>query len=141
MLGYLVAVPLVAVRRQPRINTAYLDATGTLRSSCGGRPPTVAAVSTMYPAMDPAGLWHNDDPVVGGQARATVGAYTGGSPEQFPKRYEQIASATHISAAAPPTLIVAPRSDHLVPVGGTYRFVERARAAGNPTRSRRSGGH
>ena len=112
------------------INTAYLAATGTLPSACGGTPPTVGAVSVVYPAVDPAGLWHNDDPVLGGQSRAMVDAYTGGSPEQFPQRYRQIASATHISGAAPPTLIVAPEADHLVPVGGTHRFVEQARAAG-----------
>ena len=112
------------------INSAYLAATGTLPSSCGGRAPAVAAVSVLYPAVDPAGLWHNEDPVLGGQSRAMVGAYTGGSPEQFPQRYAQIASATHISPAAPPTLILLPAADHLVPVDATYRFAEQAREAG-----------
>lgn len=112
------------------INTAYLAATATLPSACGGRSPRVAAVSAMYPAVEPAGMWHNDDRVVGGRARAMVTAYTGGSPEQFPERYAEITSATHLSAAAPPTLLILPEADHLVPVDGTYRFAERARAAG-----------
>lgn len=59
-----------------------------------------------------------------------VGAYTGGSPEQFPERYQRISSAGHITAAAPPTLIIVPAADHLVPVAGTYRFAEQAAAAG-----------
>lgn len=112
------------------INTAYLAATGTLPSSCGGRTPDVAAVSAMYPAVDPAALWHNDTPMVGAQARAMVEAYTGGSPAQFPARYAAISSATHLSAAAPPTLIIAPEADHLAPFDATSRFAERARAAG-----------
>ena len=41
-----------------------------------------------------------------------------------------ISSDTHITAAAPPTLIVVGEADHLVPVDGTYRFAELARAVG-----------
>ncbi|BBY81306.1 alpha/beta hydrolase [Mycolicibacterium pulveris] len=112
------------------INTAYLAAAGTLSSSCGGRIPAVHAVSVMYPAVDPAGMYHNPDPVTGSYARDMVTAYTGGSPEQFPERYQRILSASHITPAAPPTRIILPAADHLVPVAGTYRFAEQATAAG-----------
>jgi acetyl esterase len=112
------------------INTAYLSAAGQLRSSCGGAVPKVAAVSAVYPVVDPAGFYDNPDPALGGESRGMVGAYTGGSPQQFPDRYVRIASDTHITAAAPPTLVVLGEADHLVPVDGTYRFVERAEAAG-----------
>jgi acetyl esterase len=112
------------------INTAYLSAAGQLRSSCGGTMPKVAAVSAVYPVVDPAGFYDNRDPALGGTSRGMVGSYTGGSPQQFPDRYASIASNAHISAGAPPTLIVVGEADHLVPVDGTYRFVERARAAG-----------
>ncbi len=112
------------------INTAYLAATGGLPSSCGGRVPAVGAVSALYPVVDPAGFYNNEDPALGGTARDMAGAYTGGSPQQFPQRYAAISSATHISAAAPPTLIILGEADHLVPTAGTYRFTEQARAAG-----------
>jgi acetyl esterase len=112
------------------INTAYLAASGQLRSSCGGTMPKVSAVSAVYPVVDPAGFYDNPDPALGGRSRGMVGAYTGGSPQQFPDRYARIASDSHITAAAPPTLIVIGEADHLVPVNGTYRFVDRARAAG-----------
>lgn len=112
------------------VNTAYLAAAGTLPSSCGGRPPAVHAVSVMYPAVDPAGMYRNPDPALGNTSRDMVSAYTGGSPEQFPERYQRISSASHISADAPPTLIILPEADHLVPVDGTYRFAEQAAAAG-----------
>jgi acetyl esterase/lipase len=112
------------------INTAYLSAAGLLRSSCGGTIPKVAAVSAMYPVVDPAGFYDNGDPALGATSRAMVGAYTGGSPQQLPDRYARISSEPHITAGAPPTLIVVGEADHLVPVEGTYRFAERARAAG-----------
>jgi acetyl esterase len=112
------------------INTAYLSAAGRLPSSCGGTMPRVAAVSTAYPVVDPAGFYENRDPALGGTSRGMVGAYTGGSPQQFPDRYASISSCAHITAGAPPTLIIVGEADHLVPVDGTYRFAERARAAG-----------
>jgi acetyl esterase/lipase len=112
------------------INTAYLSASGKLPSSCGGTMPKVSAVSAVYPVVDPAGFYDNRDPVLGGTSRDMVGAYTGGSPQQFPDRYASISSDTHITAAAPPTLIIVGEADHLVPVDGTYRFAERASAAG-----------
>jgi acetyl esterase/lipase len=75
--------------------------------------------------------WHNnDDPAFGSTAREMAGAYIGGSPQEFPQRYTTISSATHVSADAPPTLIILGEADHLVPTGGTYRFIEQARAAG-----------
>jgi acetyl esterase len=112
------------------INTAYLSASGRLPSSCGGAMPRVSAVSAVYPVVDPAGFYDNHDPALGGTSRGMVGAYTGGPPQQFPDRYARIASETHITAGAPPTLVILGEADHLVPVDGTYRFVERARAAG-----------
>lgn len=112
------------------INAAYMSANGTAKSSCGGHVPAIAAVSALYPVVDPAGFFRNDAPALAGHSRAMATAYTGGSPGQFPQRYTEIASATHISAAAPPTLIIVGEADHLVPVEGTYRFVDRARSAG-----------
>ncbi len=112
------------------INTAYRRADGTLESSCGGALPEVAAVSTTYPVVDPADFYANDDSAMGGRSRAMAGAYTGGSPEEFPERFAAIASATHLSPSAPPTLILLGESDHLMPTAGVYRFTDAARAAG-----------
>jgi acetyl esterase/lipase len=39
-------------------------------------------------------------------------------------------SATHISATAPPTLVIFGDNDHLVPPDATDVFVQRARSAG-----------
>jgi acetyl esterase/lipase len=107
-----------------------MTANGTLESSCGGPRPVVSAVSALYPVVDVAGFYDNGDRALGAVSRDMAAAYTGGSPQEFPPRYAAIASATHISPAAPPTLILMGADDHLVPTEGTYRFVDQARAAG-----------
>ncbi|GII26437.1 alpha/beta hydrolase [Planosporangium mesophilum] len=112
------------------INTAYMAATKTLPSSCGGPTPTVDAVSAVYPAVDPADVYHNDDAALGSAARYLTRAYTGGSPQQFPDRYKSVSSAAHLSDATPPTLILVGEADHLVPPQGTYRFAEQAKNRG-----------
>jgi acetyl esterase len=80
--------------------------------------------------VDPAGFYANRDPALGGTSRGMASGYTGGSPQEFPDRYARISSDSHVTPAAPPTLIVVGEDDHLVPVDGTYRFAEQARAAG-----------
>lgn len=112
------------------INTAYLGARGELESSCGGQVPEVSAVSAVYPAVDPATFHANEDALLAGTSRGMAGAYTGGSPADFPDRYAAIASATHLSPDAPPTLLIVGAADHLVPVEATYRFADAAREAG-----------
>jgi acetyl esterase/lipase len=112
------------------INTAYMAANGTLTSSCGGPRPTISAVSALYPVVDVAGFYDNADLALGAVSRDLAGAYTGGSPQEFPHRYSAVASATHISPQAPPTLILMGAADHLVPTEGTYRFADQARAVG-----------
>jgi acetyl esterase/lipase len=112
------------------INTAYMVANGTLASSCGGPRPVISAVSALYPVVDVAGFYDNADLALGAVSRDMAGAYTGGSPQEFPQRYSAVASATHISPKAPPTLILMGAADHLVPTEGTYRFADQARAAG-----------
>lgn len=116
------------------INTAYLRARGELQSSCGGAVPAVTAVAVAYPAVDPVDFYANPDVLLGDTARAMVGAYTGGSPTEFPDRYAAIASGTHLGPRAPPTLIVVGDVDHLVPVEATRDFADAARALGVDTR-------
>ena len=74
------------------------------------------------------------DPMLGLFGRMMGGNYTGGSPAQFPERYQAIASATHINAKAPPTLLIVPEADHLVDPEAAYAFAAQARTAGIGTR-------
>jgi acetyl esterase/lipase len=112
------------------INAAYLANAGRLESACGGAVPRVSAVSSLYPPVDLAAAWAGQVPVVSDMARQFNTYYVGGSPQQFPDRYQFVASATHISAAAPPTLVIFGANDHLVPPDATDRFAQQARTAG-----------
>jgi acetyl esterase len=112
------------------INAAYLANAGRLESSCGGTVPRVSAVSALYPPVDLAAAWVGQVPAISDMARQFNTYYVGGSPQQFPDRYRFVASATHINAAAPPTLVIFGANDHLVPPDATDRFVQQARNAG-----------
>jgi acetyl esterase len=112
------------------INAAYLANAGRLESSCGGTVPRVSAVSALYPPVDLAAAWVSRVPAISDMARQFNTYYVGGSPRLFPDRYKFVASATHINAAAPPTLIILGDNDHLVPPDATDRFVQQARNAG-----------
>jgi acetyl esterase len=112
------------------INAAYLANAGRLESSCGGTVPRVAAVSALYPPVDLAAAWVSRVPAISDMARQFNTSYLGGSPQQFPDRYRFVASATHINAAAPPTLVILGDNDHLVPPDATDKFAQQARSAG-----------
>ena len=112
------------------LNAGYRANEGTLRSSCGGSVPRVAAVSTIYPAVHLADVYRNDFPQLGDMARAYADAYVGGSPERYPDRYARIDPASHIGPRAPPTLVIVGENDHLLPPRLTYRFAAEARRGG-----------
>ncbi len=112
------------------LNLSYMANAGTLKPSCTGTLPHVDAVIALYPVVDPARMYRPVDPLLGVFGRMMGDNYTGGSPEQFPDRYTAIASSTHISGNAPPTLLIVPEADHLVAPEAAYAFAEKARATG-----------
>lgn len=116
------------------INAAYMANQGTLRSSCGGTIPRVQSVTPIYPGVDLAAIHNNKYPLTGPDVQSMTERYTGGSPQQFPDRYAAVASATHISPAAPPTLMFMTQNDHLVPYASMERFAGQVRQAGIPLR-------
>jgi acetyl esterase/lipase len=112
------------------LNVAYRAAAGTLEPSCGGRLPVPDAVVVTSPIADPVGFHDNPDPALGPLTRWMARAYTGGSPAEHPDRYRAITPATHATPAAPPTLVVVPDHDQIVPPAGARAFADAARAAG-----------
>jgi acetyl esterase len=116
------------------LNLSYRANQGTLTPSCPGALPQVDATVALYPVVDPARMYRPVDPMLGVFGRTMGDNYTGGSPEQYPDRYKAIASATHISAKAPPTLLIVPEADHLVAPDAAYAFEAKAKAAGIKTR-------
>jgi len=114
------------------LELAYRSAAGTLTSSCGGTPPQVDAVSVLYPVASPQSFYDNSNPVFGGLSREMAGSYTGGAPESFPTRYEELTPAQNVTQGAPATLITVGTHDHLVPPHETYDLVDLLTSKGVP---------
>jgi acetyl esterase/lipase len=111
------------------INVAYAAALGQVQSDCG-TVPVPAAVVVQYPAVDPLSIYEHGYPVSGFEPRMLMSGYIGGDPYLLPDRVRAVSSYTYISDKAPPTLILAPENDGLVPSWSVYRFAEQARLAG-----------
>ncbi|MGV0806635.1 alpha/beta hydrolase [Mycolicibacterium setense] len=112
------------------LTTTYAAASGQLSPACGGDVPNVRAVGGAVPAVDPAYVYDNADPLTGPATRHMVATFIGGTAEQYPERLRAVQAATYISPQAPPTFLLIGQEDRLVPVEGTRRFVERAADAG-----------
>ncbi len=116
------------------LNVAYKANAGTLRSTCGGKIPKVRSVMPIYPGVDLAAINANTYPITGPDVQSMVQRYTGGTPRQYPDRYAAVASASHITPFAPPTLIFISENDHLVPLASMRKFADQVRRAGIPLR-------
>lgn len=112
------------------INLAYGAATGQAESGCGGHVPVPAATVAEYPVVDPQNAYDHPFLYLDSSAKSYITAYIGGSPTEFPDRMRAISSATYLSGHVPPTLIIEPELDALIPPEGVYGFADRARSAG-----------
>lgn len=112
------------------LDVSYMANAGSLKPSCPGKLPRIAATVALYPIVDAVRLYNNDDLNVAHFAREMATYYTGGTPEQYPERYAEVSPITHISSAAPPTLILFGLSDHLLPPGPVFELASKARATG-----------
>ena len=116
------------------LTVSYMANAGTLQPSCAGPLPHIAATVALYPIVDVAELYRNEDFNAGIFARQMATSYTGGTPEQFPDRYAAVSANSYVTAAAPPTLLVLAEADHLLPAGPAQALAEAARAAGVESR-------
>ena len=112
------------------LNVTYRANNGTLKPACGGALPTIKAVVALYPVIDVTLMYHNPGLISGHFARIMAENYTGGSPKEFPQRYAAIDPTSHISAKAPPTLLIIPNQDHLVLPVAAKAFASAAKGKG-----------
>lgn len=111
------------------LNVSYAAARGERASDCGP-VPVPAAVVVQYPAVDPLAIYERGYPIPGFEPVMLVSGYLGGPPALHPARVQAVSSASYLSPAAPPTLILAPVKDSLVPYAAVRTFAEQAQAAG-----------
>ncbi|HEY7774184.1 MAG TPA: alpha/beta hydrolase [Marinagarivorans sp.] len=112
------------------INYAYAVAQDQLQSDCGDSLPAPEAVVVQYPAVDPIAIYEHGYPVPGFEPKMLVIGYLGGEPQDYPERVSAVSSYTYISEKAPPTLIISPEKDGLVPSWSVVHFADSAQAAG-----------
>lgn len=112
------------------INLGYAVSRGEVHTDCGAIVPAPRAVVVQYPAVDPLAIYEHGYPVRGFEPRMLVAGYLGGDPHALPARVRAVSSYTYLDERAPPTLILAPEKDGLVPSWSVYRFAEHARRAG-----------
>lgn len=113
------------------LDVAYRAAAATATSACEGPIPQVKAVSTLYPNVSPAGFYAADR-TGSGLAATMTQRHTGGTPAEVPERYEALTPANHLTAAAPPTLMVVPTGDRFVPPADAYALADTLSATGVP---------
>lgn len=115
------------------LNGAYRTDDGDLTCDSVGAMPTVDAVVAFFPGVDPYGLYDDEIPGAGRPGRTYMEQYIGGSPKEFPDPYASVATATHLRADSPPTLLFQGENDHLVNPVRVYDFAQKAEEAGVDT--------
>lgn len=107
---------------------AYSAGTGKVPSSCGGDPAPPRAVVAISPTADLQGIWRDASLSLDGVTFPEP--YIGGTPAQFPDRYDRASPMWLIRKDVPPTLILAGSIDHLVHLERTTIVSDQLRAAG-----------
>lgn len=113
-------------------NTAGAAAQGDAESSCGGEVPVPDAVVADYPAFDVTGLYENAPagPGAGTGTRIFATSFTGGTPEEFPKRYAAVDSLSHLTDDAPPMLVMTAMRDDVIRPVDQFAWADGARDRG-----------
>jgi acetyl esterase/lipase len=100
-----------------------------ITSSCGGAPVVPAGIVAIEPAADLEGIWQ-DRTISDGDGSTFPEAYIGGTPSQFPERYDAASPFSLINEDVPPTLIVSGANDHLVRQVRVQSIVDALQQAG-----------
>jgi len=107
---------------------AYGAGTTKWISSCGGAPPTPAAVIAIAPTADLVGIW--DDNTITAAGLRFPEAYIGGTAADLASRYELASPLSLIQPGLPPTLVITGAIDHLVHLGRVTELTDRLQSAG-----------
>src|SRR5262249_17365626 len=106
-----------------------------LGTASGGPPARGKAVGAYYPITDFARRRSNQKAPTGLQRLAmqysTNGAF-GGPPDIFPALYADASALNHVTAQAPPTLLIHGTADSLVPPEQSQLYYAALRRAGVP---------
>jgi len=99
-----------------------------LEPSCPGQPILPAGIIAIAPAADLAGIWA--DGTLEAAGLRFPEAYIGGTPAEYPERYEAAAPFAYLRPGLPPTLLIGAANDHLVLPIRVTSLADRLRSAG-----------
>ena len=119
----------LAVAVAARINKGELD------TVLGESLPKVRAVTTCFPAIDPASVYYKCDPVFRSHIHNVCKTNWGGTPAEYPERYEESTGAVLADSTMAPTLMLYGKLDHLIRYTTYNRFIERMAELGVGTSS------
>jgi acetyl esterase/lipase len=110
---------------------AYAAGTDAVVSSCpdAGPPVVPAGVAAIAPAADLAGIWQ-DGTIYDMSGELFPVAYVGGTPNQFPDRYDAASPFRLLRPDLPPTLLLTGETDRMVLLERVTSLADRIRGAG-----------
>ncbi|MEU0869731.1 alpha/beta hydrolase [Nocardia brasiliensis] len=114
-----------------RLGTWGDSAGGHLALTAALTNPRVSAVAAWYPITDIASMLDGDE---------SFSPWLGGWPSLMPEVVAQASPITHVTAAAPPCLLVHDAADSMVPATQSERLVARMREARVAVECRRIAG-
>ena len=105
------------------LDVSYKINSGLYYAADGTALPAVDAVCCNYPVVSPTTFWEFDGTFLWGDGRPMVEKYIGGTPEERQEAILAIEPSLYVSESTPPTLILVPGSDSLVPAQTSYDLV------------------
>ena len=112
------------------LEVSYKINAGIYRAKDGSALPTVDAVCCNYPVASPTAFWDYDGVFFMSRGKTMVESYMGGTPDEKAAEIASIEPYLYITEAAPPTVLIVPEGDTLVPPEASYVFVDRLNEAG-----------
>lgn len=108
---------------QLTLDVSYKINAGVCHAADGTALPTVDAVCCNYPVASVTSFWEYDGTFLWGGGRSMVERYIGGTPKERQNAILSIEPSFYVSESTPPTLILVPGSDSLVPPQASFDLV------------------
>ena len=103
---------------------------GMYRAKDGSELPVVDAICCNYPVASPSAFWDFDGIFLGARGQVMVESYMGGTPDEKAAEIATIEPVLYASESAPPTVLIVPEGDTLVPPQASYYYVDQLKEIG-----------
>ena len=109
----------LAINVSTRINS------GEIGKLIGKELPPIKAIAPLFPGVDPAAVYNENDPLYRTGQQELLKFHFGGSPEEYPERYAKITSSNIVDEKyTPPMMLMYAGNDHYVPGKSIRDFID-----------------